>query len=716
MCNPQLSHFNQSLLLAIDKSITPQQLSAALRLLVQRHDALRFQYEAASGGWQQSYGSRIPELVTADLQEQAPDILPGAIEALADRYQQSLDIGQGDLTRMVWIQTPASVSHHRLLLIVHHLAVDGVSWRILLEDLDALLSAGRPDSHSTTTPAKTSSCRDWFGALTDYARSPRLLRQVPYWQKILEAARPLPADFQTDAPLTYRQYETVAVSLSPEQTRLLLQEAPAAYHTEINDLLLAALARVLCRFAGQQQLIIGLEGHGREDAIAPGIDLSHTVGWFTSLFPVLIDGLSDASPSDLIKTAKEQLRQIPDKGVGFGVLRYLVPDTPLSGLSDADPLSGLSDTDPWPVVFNYLGQTGNTLRSSRWLAPCPGSAGQTTGADHTPMARISVNSWVTDGRLRLHWSYSLLHYQPATIRQLADAYIACLSDLIDHCLTQLGQQPVFTPSDYGLADALTWQELDRFLQRFEGNDRPASLYRLSGLQEGMLFHHLYEKDTSAYVNQLCCQLQNIVPDTFARSWQLLIRQHSVLRTAFFHEDFRIPVQAVFPNVTVPVILIDYRHLDPGDQRDAIRTVKEADRQKRFDLTQPPLIRIALLRITDEHYQMIWTTHHLILDGWSMPVLLTELQQIYEQLLNGEPPALPKEDRFEDHIRYIEQCDPYEEETFWKTYLRHVPQPTLLPLSAAPRIEIWVWESTRTNLLSWTGILQLYYTSMPDNSS
>ena len=354
---------------------------------------------------------------------------------------------------------------------------------------------------------------------------------------------------------------------------------------------LAALARVLCRFSGHPRLIVGLEGHGREDAIAPGVDLSHTVGWFTSLFPVLLDGQSDSPLPGLIKTVKEQLRQIPDKGLGFGVLRYLVPDTPLSGLSDADPLSGLSDTDPWPVVFNYLGQTGNTLRSSRWLAPCSESTGQTTGPDHAPMARITVNSRVFDGQLQVHWSYSLLHYQPATIRQLADAYIACLSELIDHCLTQLQGQPVFTPSDYGLADALSWRELDRFLQRFDGKDRPTSLYRLSGLQEGMLFHHLYKEDTSAYVNQLCCQLQNIVPDTFARSWQLLIRQHSVLRTTFLHKDLRIPVQAVFANVTVPVTLIDYRHLSQVEQLNAIRTVKETDLKKGFDLTQPPLMRI-----------------------------------------------------------------------------------------------------------------------------
>ena len=182
------------------------------------------------------------------------------------------------------------------------------------------------------------------------------------------------------------------VRLGVEQTRQLIQEVPGVYHTEINDLLLGALARTLCEWSETDKVVIGLEGHGRED-IAEGIDTSRTVGWFTNLFPLLLE-VNSSENDDLIKTVKEQLRQVPDKGLGYGVLKYINKEEELQG------------DDCWDIVFNYLGQVDNIVRESRWLKGAGEGSGAGKSEELTVSEKLSVNAMVQSGQLILNWSYS----------------------------------------------------------------------------------------------------------------------------------------------------------------------------------------------------------------------------------------------------------------------------------------------------------------------
>lgn len=333
-------HWNQALLLKPGQALDSNVLDRALQALLAHHDALRVSFQQEDGStWSACY-RQIGEPAQATCLWQAQLQHPSELQALCDKAQRSLDLQQGPLLRAVLADLPDG--NQRLLLVIHHLAVDGVSWRILLEDLQA---AYRQEALGQTIslPAKTSSVKAWAEALQTYANSEVLRNELPYWQALSAVDATLPCD-NVDGSLQARHAAVARTRLDERYTRQLLQDAPGAYRTQVNDLLLTALARVIARWTKQEEVLVQLEGHGREE-LCDNVDLSRTVGWFTSMFPVR---LSTAEAMDTsIKTIKEQLRAVPNKGLGFGALRYL---------GDQEASQALAELAPPRITFNYLGQ------------------------------------------------------------------------------------------------------------------------------------------------------------------------------------------------------------------------------------------------------------------------------------------------------------------------------------------------------------------------
>ncbi|HVI46038.1 MAG TPA: non-ribosomal peptide synthase/polyketide synthase [Chitinophaga sp.] len=663
------SHFNQSITLAIDKSVHESTLSAAIMHLVNQHDSLRFRYAHTEEGWKQIYGDYQYEgkLAVVNLQLEPLQELDNLIASYSEIYQRMIDVTQGVTISAVLLQTPAEEKHNRLLLAVHHLAVDGVSWRILLEDLELLLN-----SLSSNTPValgkKTSSYREWQESLVKYGQRERLLKQLDYWTGITRQYAPLPADHKYDQALHINDMSTLRVNLSSALTQQLLQEVLAAYHTDINDVLLAALAKALAPLTGGET-IIGLEGHGRED-IDRSVDVSHTIGWFTSLYPVLLSTTGVTGEGNLLREIKEQLRQVPDKGIGFGVLKYI------------NKAKALQGNDPWDLTFNYLGQFDTVAGKGKWFTIADGN-GKDIGEDYTIRRRIAINSMVTGGELQLEWSYSHRHFNEATIAQLADNYISGLEAIIKHAVAQAAVQLISTPADYGLAGLVSNVELDSFLDAAmpdgsQRRDAITSMYRLSGLQEGMLFHGLYDSATDAYTEQFTYLLYDLDVKYFTESWRYIFQRHAILRSGFHHDAFRVPVQCVYKDITMPVTELDYRGMSDAEQEAAWTAYEAALLEKGFDFSHPPLMHITLFRLTDNSHRMVWTYHHLLVDGWSMPVLMEELLRAYEQLVTGQQPVMTEEDRYEDYIRYIDRLDKEDAAAYWRSYLEGLETGTLLP--------------------------------------
>ncbi|MDU9390189.1 non-ribosomal peptide synthase/polyketide synthase [Pseudomonas sp. zfem002] len=641
---PQRQHWNQSLLLKPAHQVDVAHLQAALHALLEQHDALRLNFVRQYAGWQAVFA---PLDSAAVLWTRSTDDL----DALADEAQRSLDLKSGPLLRAVLAEL--ADGSQRLLLVVHHLVVDGVSWRVLLEDLQqayAAIVAGR----AAALPAKTSSYKAWAEKLHGYANSPALEAERDYWRAVLDGAAPdLPQD-NPQGSLRIRDAAHATSRLDETLTTQLLKVAPAAYRTQVNDLLLTALAEVLCQWSGQPSVLVQLEGHGRED-LFEDIDLSRTVGWFSSLFPVRLT--PGASPAASIRTIKEQLRAVPAKGIGFGVLRYL---------GDGDFAHGLAALPQPRVTFNYLGQfDGSFDQAQAAFSLASEGSGQPLCLEGPLGNWLSVNGQVFDGQLRLEWAFSREMFRAETIEALARDYERVLRGLIEHCVAD--NQGV-TPSDFPLA-GLDQEQLDRLPLAAASIE---DIYPLSPMQQGMLFHSLYAKEAGNYINQLRVSVEGLDTARLRAAWQALLDQHPVLRSGFVSAAEH-PVQVVQRRVELPFVEIDAR--GRADLDSWLDERARLEREPGFDLAQGPLLRVALIRTDEQRFELIYTSHHILMDGWSSSRMLGEVLQRYA----GQAPArqgMP----YGDYIRWLQAQDGEVARRFWGEQLQAFDEPTRLALA------------------------------------
>uniref|UniRef100_UPI0035C78745 non-ribosomal peptide synthase/polyketide synthase n=1 Tax=Pseudomonas allii TaxID=2740531 RepID=UPI0035C78745 len=647
-------HWNQSVVLRPGERLEGATLSAALAALVAHHDALRLSFTLHPTGWQAHY--RAVESQDSLLWQTSLDNIE-ALEALGLEAQRSLDLAGGPMLRAVLVELPDA--SQRVLLVIHHLVVDGVSWRILLEDLQTAYTQVQ-SGQAVALPAKTNSTQAWAKRLQTHAQSPALQEELRFWQAQLQGADAgLPCD-NPQGSLQNSLALTVGTHLDSSYTRRLLQEAPSAYRTQINDLLLTALSRVITRWTGGDSLLVKLEGHGRED-LFDDVDLTRTVGWFTSMYPLALTPAQ--SLADSIKGIKEQLRAVPDKGLGFGALRYLGDE------QAREALGGLAQPR---ITFNYLGQFDSSFEDDTeqaFFTP----TGERAGSDQSEHALLGnwleINGQVFGGELNLSWSFSREMFSEATIQGLADAYAQELKNLIEHCCAST-QQGV-TPSDFPLA-GLSQVQLDQFALASADD-----VYPLSPMQQGMLFHALYEPQAGDYVNQMRVDVDGLDIPRFREAWQAALDNHDILRTGFiWHGDLGEPLQVVHRHAQLPFIEIECPEGD--DQQQRLDHLADAQRLQGFNLETPPLVRIALAHTGPQRCHLIYTSHHILMDGWSSSQLLGEVLERYA----GHVPQAQVA-RYRDFIAWLQAQDKSLREAFWKTQLANLEEPTRL-FQALPR--------------------------------
>jgi amino acid adenylation domain-containing protein/non-ribosomal peptide synthase protein (TIGR01720 family) len=442
-------HWNQSVLLSLATRVPPAAVAICLMALLQHHDALRLQFRASASGWQSTIAPppTVPPLLQIDLSGLAAARQSEAIPAIASDLQTSLDLATG-LVRIALFEL-GDAQPQRLLFVVHHLAIDGVSWRILFTDLQQTLQqtlAGQPLS----LPAKTTSWQSWSQAwLTqEFATS----TSATYWHRDrLPAAGRLPID-HCNGDHIWATVATHPLHFTPAETQQLLQQVPAAYQTQINDVLVTALMLALHRWTGDSAWWIELEAHGRD--LSPALDVSRTVGWFTALFPVGLELPPENASQHLgaaLKTIKEQLRQVPDRGLSYGYWCYLAPPE-----QRPDP----QDLPTADIRFNYFGQTDHLFAAADGLTLATESTGNARSRRNQRDVLLEINGLITQGALRLDWQYSRSHHQAASIATLAQHYQESLRSLIQHCCS--ADAGGYTPSDFPQMQ-LSQAELDDLL-------------------------------------------------------------------------------------------------------------------------------------------------------------------------------------------------------------------------------------------------------------
>ncbi|MCE7000690.1 non-ribosomal peptide synthase/polyketide synthase [Saccharothrix sp. S26] len=593
-----LAHFTMSVVVELG-DVEPTAVRDAVRAVLAHHDALRLRFTQVDGEWRQE----VAESETAEVFR----VASADLATEAHQARTSLDPRHGPLLRAVLFDDG------RLFVTAHHLVVDAVSWRILLEDLDTAL-AGRDLGPKSTAFA------DWAHRLDRHVREGRFDHALPHWADV-PVEEPVPTKAGTA--------RSVSVRLGRAETDALLHAVPDAYRTQVNDVLLTALASA---FAGRA--LVTLEGHGREE-LFDGVDLSRTVGWFTAQFPVALELPGGGDWGVALKSVKEQLRAVPDKGLSYEALKY----------------ADRGVTGPLPrVCFNYLGQydDGGTDVDH----------GREVPDDATRPHPLDITAAVSSGELVLEWEYSTEAHDEAAVRALADRMLDALRRIVAFCARPDAWGR--TPSDFPLA-RLTAEQVDRIVDR-----DVEDVYPLTPLQAGMLFHSLMDEGT-AYVNQLRVRLSGVDdPHRFAEAWQRVVDRTPVLRTEVVWEGLDEPVQVVRRGVTVPVT-----HADVTDELVA------ADAAAGIDLTTAPLMRLAVGRVSDTEVDLLWTSHHLLLDGWSTAQVFGEVLTEYA---GGRAPARRP---FRDYLAWLAEVDQSAAREYWRGVLAGFEAPTPLPFDREP---------------------------------
>ncbi|MDM5228718.1 amino acid adenylation domain-containing protein [Cytobacillus sp. NJ13] len=657
-------HWNQSVLLYSPEGFDPEALESSVHALLCHHDALRMAYREEDGmviQWNRSAEEGALYLWETIRMEETGDELAGRIEQESSRLQAGLNLVDGPLVAGALFQTRQG---DHFLLAIHHLAVDGVSWRILLDDLAEGYSQARR-SEAIQLPKKTSSFQQWSRELAQYAQSRRVRKEQAYWSEVAKVpVLPLPKD--GEAPGNHMADEShVVIQFTKEETDRLLKEASRAYRTDMNDLLLTALLNAAEEWTGNPGLVIDLEGHGRE-SIGESVDISRTVGWFTTMFPVALSASGAADPGEQIQMVKEQLRRIPNKGMGYGLLAY--QNSPDEKPAEYKP----------EVGFNYLGDFGESAGGEQEWRMSPYSSGASLGPANHRIHALEINGMTLEGKLQFRLSYNRFEYRERSIRTFAESFKRHLKELADYCIAQ--ERSLKTPSDAGYPGLSleAWKEIQKVY--------PAELIEairpLSPMQEGILFEGLMNPDSPAYFEQLSFVAKGELESVWLReSFQDLAVRHEILRTVFTNEGDQ-PLQLVLKELPLEVKEVSLLDIDKEDQQEAIDAWKAADIEAGFDLKKGPLMRLQVLQTGEEEFVLIWSHHHILMDGWCLSLLLQEFLSLYAGKRKGLPAELGPVPSYGRYIEWLADQDPDQAKGYWREHLKGYAEKAALPKKQA----------------------------------
>ncbi|WP_157514315.1 non-ribosomal peptide synthetase, partial [Nocardia concava] len=691
---------NQTLTVELPAGTAHHALIQAVTALIERHDVLRARLFAdEAGAWRF-------ETVPADALDHAQlvhhrtfedaadaDALAAAeLDAALDR----LDPSAGVMAQFVRLEAGHGSVPGRLIIAVHHLAMDGVSWRILLPDLFAALAQAANGAVPRLDPVGTS-MRRWVHGLVDAAHTPERIAELELWRKICATPDPLlggrPLDPARDIAA---RLAAVEVAVDEAGTEALVRTVPARFHAGVDEVLIAALALALAVWRARRGTeapvsLLRLEGHGREEQVVPGADLSRTVGWFTSLYPVRLDlGEIDIEAAlagteaigDVLKTIKEQLRAIPDHGIGYGLLRYL----------NHEVAAQLPAAMPGQVAFNYLGRVddrGTGVLATPEAAPDP---------DLPAAAVIDVNAIVTRSRLHAGFTYPTTLLDDAAVSELARLWVCALAAIAAHAGSE--HAGGHTPSDFPLVrvgrDDITEWERDY--------GRLTDVWPLAPLQSGLFFHAVLAEPSDTGVADVY-NVQTVVRpggridrDRLRRAGRDILRRHDNLRAAFVFDHAGNPVQVVPDTVELP-----WREVDLVTADELVELAAK-ERARRFDPARPPLLRFTLANIAGAESVLIVTYHHILFDGWSVPLVLRELLALYA----GTGPLPAPEGSFRDYLVWNYARDAAASARAWRRALDTVIARTLVAPadhsreSAVATAECrWVLDAETTGVLGAT---------------
>ena len=652
---PHPERFTQSVVLRAQQPVDASLLQQALQALTVHHDMLRATVVDGTIVIRPTSDDQLFAFDEITLPRE-DDVEKAVADAIL-REGERIDLEHGPILRAVLLHT---ADGDRLVMVCHLIACDGVSWRILTGDLATALNQ-LTAGHPVSLPAKTHAFGYWTDMVARYRDSYLLAKEKPYWQQVQKQMENMA--LATTGSIQTRQ---VTVSLAGEPLRQLLTTSAKAYNTEINDLLVTALCLSYHRQTGSTNLPLQLQGHGREP-LHEAVVTDRTVGWFTAVYPVIISDISGDVRSD-IRHIKELLRAVPNKGIGYGILQYIPSQEGDAGLrTDLTPLMG----------FNYLGEVADggandlfTVDESLFL-----SAGLMAGYS------VTVNCAVIEGRLVARFEYDTACWTDDKAQQLADGFMDSLAQVAQHTAQVAVPEP--TASDFG---AIGWSEqqfqniVKHFATRGETLQR---VYPLTPLQEGMLVSYLSDPDSTAYRLFFRLSLSMLPTEAMLRhTLDYLAEKHEVLRTAILYDGVPQPCQAIVSRQ------LGLEMLDLTGESDidaAAARIHQEQLHRPLSLTDDSLFRIVCMKTGDNSCQLLVFMHHIIHDGWCLPVIFRDFLTKLDAEVTGCPLSATNEQsgRYESFVRQLLRRDRKSGLAYWKALLADYATRAAIPTFGKP---------------------------------
>lgn len=645
------SHFNQAVLLDFPSRLDVEKLTLVFKKVVEHHDIFRATFKPSGGRWLQfNHGLTAgPHVDVIDLRAERDPVHTMLNEL--DLIQASLNIADGPLMRVAVFRLP---KEDKLLISIHHLIIDTVSWRILIEDL-SLLFDQQARGEKLALPMKTDSFLKWATRLSKYATENKIEKEIPYWNSVDGTSLRIPNDY-TNRVNTYRYAARKIFKLNKRDTKKLLTTVNRPFNTNTQDVLLAAFALAIKKHFAKNEILIGMEGHGREE-IFDDLDFSRTIGWFTSSYPVLLDLEDLSSIDDIIRYVKEHLRRIPEKGVGYGILRYL-----------RNGSIGIVQNPQ--INFNYLGQFDeNSAQQSFTISEQ--AVGALTAPDaHRPF-ELEVFGSVSNGELQITIAYSTQQFSDNTIAALLGAFESSLLSIITRS-TEINDR-VYTPSDFTFK-GLSIKQIDDLRKQYQFDD----VYELTPTQRGIYFHSEMRPDANTYFQQISFVVNaELDPVQIVDSIHMLGARHDALRTIVIPDGLETPMQLVLSDSHISFKYSEQNASEEIIDDAALEAFKVRDRVQGFDFSGTPLIRVSVLKLSANRFFFIWSHHHILMDGWCIGLLAQEFFQIYfrderNNSLEVKPP------QYKRYLNWYAKYNTDEARLYWRNLLADYDQVLELP--------------------------------------
>jgi len=650
------SFFNQSQLLEIHGDLTQKDLHEVMKKLTEHHDMLRAKFEFDFNEVVRQVVVNVSEI------DVKPEVLflkstqienqDNEIEILCEKLKTQLNLQTGPLIKSAYLKV---LEKTYFFITVHHLITDLVSWKIILEDLDLLITQIRNEK-KLQLPLKTDSYKIWSNVLKNKAVELKQGEDTFFWNKIL-------SERVNDISLnkkgfSHKNAETIVLRVSKEKTAKIAHVTKENIYLNAQTVILRSIGDGLSGVFGKGAYRVYSEGHGRNSF--EDVDLSRTVGWFTSTFPIVISCEKERSDTEDFVALGYTLSNLPLDGLSYGILNQ---DKQLKHVNNVS----------W-IEFNYLGDLVDNVNDFSNFSISNLSHGYEASRELNHMADFSVIAYQKDKQLFIEFNYNDETVSKPKMELLAERTMDGIDHFISDC--NVDNQHFLLLRRSTTTKGIGYDVIKRLESELGELE---DILVLSPLQSGIYFHALAEEDDRAYFWQYAYKIKEAVDvNIFRLTFIELLKRHLILRTVFRNDVMMRPVQVVLKEPILDFRYEDLSELSSEEQETKLSIIREADIKEGFDLANGSLIRLHLIKLKDDVFYRIWSNHHLLLDGWSTQVVLKEFEQIYFELINGKSIHLPDIPSFSAYIDWYQSLPITESQHYWNEYLKGYQYSLSLP--------------------------------------